>query len=444
MALDPSIILQAGRGITQFDPIGVTQAAQRFQMQGLQIQQMRQQQEDTAGMRRDIAEAGGDPAALKAALLKRGKVKEVHEMTTAEKQAQEAEAKRAKAHLDSVNGLNQQQLQVYQSALDALDKDPTQAQAIHSFVLGKTLENAKTLFPQMDTSRTDDPPGFQDVTQQRAWLQNKISGAMTFDQRLKMADQAIQEKAASEFGGWHPALGPDNKPGIFQSNKAGEVRQVPGLRPVPPAAAVQVNMGEKLPPGWRQDPENPGAWRPIPGGPHDTKSKDKPLTEAQGNALGFGIRAREADAIMSGLESKGVNPGTIANKVADAVPVVGNYAKSPDIQAIEQAQRNFVTAVLRKESGAAISAGEFDTEAKKYFPQPGDSEKVRQQKANARKTAIEVLQVQAGRDLPEVVKPVKPVKAEASVPPKPKLGAVVDGYVFLGGDPANPKSWKKK
>lgn len=244
MQLDPSIILQAGRGVTPLEnPYEVQSKLLGLEQAKLQLAGMRQQQEEAAGMRRDIAEAGGDPAALKTALLKRGKVKEVHEMTIAEKQAQEAEARRAKAHLDSVNGLNQQQLQVYQSALDALDKDPTQAQAIHSFVLGKTLENAKTLFPQMDTSKTDDPPGFQDVTQQRAWLQNKISGAMTFDQRLKMADQAIQEKVAAGFGGFHPAVGPDGKPGIFQTNKAGEVRQVPGLRPVPSAAGAGHGMG---------------------------------------------------------------------------------------------------------------------------------------------------------------------------------------------------------
>ena len=41
MPLDPNIILQAGRGITQFDPVGMAQAAQQFQLQGLQLQTQR-------------------------------------------------------------------------------------------------------------------------------------------------------------------------------------------------------------------------------------------------------------------------------------------------------------------------------------------------------------------------------------------------------------------
>jgi hypothetical protein len=54
-------------------------------------------------------------------------------------------------------------------------------------------------------------------------------------------------------------------------------------------------------------------------------------------------------------------------------------------QQVNQAKSNFITAVLRKESGAVISDSEFDREDKKYFPQINDSEKVIKQKENARK-----------------------------------------------------------
>jgi hypothetical protein len=173
---------------------------------------------------------------------------------------------------------------------------------------------------------------------------------------------------------------------------------------------VVVNTGEKLPPGWRRDPVNPEAWAPIPGGPHDSKSKDKPLTEAQGNALGFGIRAREADAIYDKLQASGADVAGGPQRVASSVPFVGNYFTPENLQKANQAKTNFISAVLRKESGAAISAAEFTNEDKKYFPQPGDTPDVIRQKSEARKTAIGVLQIQAGRDLPEVVKPVKPAK----------------------------------
>ena len=69
---------------------------------------------------------------------------------------------------------------------------------------------------------------------------------------------------------------------------------------------------------------------------------------------------------------------------------------SPAQQQVNQAKTNFITAVLRKESGAAIGKDEFATEDRKYFPQLNDSPQVLQQKANARKLAIEAMQVQAG------------------------------------------------
>jgi hypothetical protein len=63
---------------------------------------------------------------------------------------------------------------------------------------------------------------------------------------------------------------------------------------------------------------------------------------------------------------------------------------------VEQAQRNFVNAVLRQESGAVISPSEFENAQKQYFPQPGDSAKVRDQKRQNRQSAIEGFRVMSG------------------------------------------------
>jgi hypothetical protein len=65
-------------------------------------------------------------------------------------------------------------------------------------------------------------------------------------------------------------------------------------------------------------------------------------------------------------------------------------------QQVQQAKTNFITAVLRKESGAAIGPNEFITEDKKYFPQPNDSNAVIKQKEDARKLAIQAMRIQAG------------------------------------------------
>jgi hypothetical protein len=65
-------------------------------------------------------------------------------------------------------------------------------------------------------------------------------------------------------------------------------------------------------------------------------------------------------------------------------------------QQYQQAKTNFITAVLRKESGAAIGQNEFETEEKKYFPQASDSKANIAQKQRARELAIEAMKIQAG------------------------------------------------
>lgn len=73
-----------------------------------------------------------------------------------------------------------------------------------------------------------------------------------------------------------------------------------------------------------------------------------------------------------------------------------NFMKSSDRQQLEQAERNFVNAVLRRESGAAISQSEFDSAAKQYFPQPGDSPEVLAQKSQNRAAVVKNLGLQSG------------------------------------------------
>jgi hypothetical protein len=74
-------------------------------------------------------------------------------------------------------------------------------------------------------------------------------------------------------------------------------------------------------------------------------------------------------------------------------------ALSANSQKAEQAQRNFVNAVLRQESGAAIADTEFANAKKQYFPQPGDGPDVIAQKAANRKTVIAGFRNNAGNAL---------------------------------------------
>ncbi len=154
---------------------------------------------------------------------------------------------------------------------------------------------------------------------------------------------------------------------------------------------------------------------PVAGTP--LRGKGTALTESQGNATAYGMRMREANAILEPLENaEKTNTGLIKGAVSGAVglvPFIGDKLEdvsgsifnalprvlgglSPEQQQVAQARINFITAILRKESGAAISASEFATAEKNYFPKPGDDAATIAQKQAARKTAIKAMEIQAG------------------------------------------------
>jgi hypothetical protein len=129
---------------------------------------------------------------------------------------------------------------------------------------------------------------------------------------------------------------------------------------------------------------------------------DKAPTEFQSKAALFGARAEEADKILSSVD---YSPAALSAKQAVSnVPLVGgalgaaaNVVTSNNNQRAEQAQRDFINAILRLESGAVIGKEEFENARKQYFPQPGDSAEVIAQKAANRRTAIEGLKRGAGK-----------------------------------------------
>lgn len=162
--------------------------------------------------------------------------------------------------------------------------------------------------------------------------------------------------------------------------------------------ANAVNGGLKAPVGYRFNAN--GSLEAIPGGPAD---KEKNPTEGQGKAALYGSRAEEADKILNDLEGK-YNRLWLATKQgienlpfgAGLATPIATALSSSDAQRVDQAQRNFINAVLRQESGAVISDAEFANAKKQYFPQTGEGPEVVAQKAAARKTAIEGLKNMAG------------------------------------------------
>lgn len=116
----------------------------------------------------------------------------------------------------------------------------------------------------------------------------------------------------------------------------------------------------------------------------------KPPTLEQSKAASFGRLAEQA---LGELDSADYDRTATRARFDARVP---NEAKPEGLQQIEQAERNFLAAVLRKKSGALISPTEFASGEQQYFPRPGDKPKTVQQKARNRALEIEALKGEAG------------------------------------------------
>ena len=139
--------------------------------------------------------------------------------------------------------------------------------------------------------------------------------------------------------------------------------------------------------------------KPIAGNVQLADKKEP--TESQANAYTYYSRMEEADKIIKDLNGK-YDPYKINIKTSGKTALipggqdVANYFLSENDQKVEQAQRNFINAVLRRESGAVISPEEFANANTQYFDQPNDKPGVLKQKAANRRTAIEGIKRAAG------------------------------------------------
>lgn len=122
----------------------------------------------------------------------------------------------------------------------------------------------------------------------------------------------------------------------------------------------------------------------------------KAATEgAQASAL-FGKRMESANSILSQIEA---DPEV---GVTDTTTMLGNALipdnfRSDGMKKFINAKKDFVTAVLRKESGASIAPSEFKEADAIYFAQPGDSADIIAQKQARRQLVIDQFKQGAGK-----------------------------------------------
>lgn len=125
-----------------------------------------------------------------------------------------------------------------------------------------------------------------------------------------------------------------------------------------------------------------GSSPPQQGNPYATGK----FNETQGKAASFSDRMANSERILQDYDVKGTQ---IGERLKSSPWLGGGYFNSEGYKKYDQAQRDFINAVLRRESGAAISPSEFDNAEKQYFPVPGDSKEIIAQKRANRRTVLE-------------------------------------------------------
>jgi hypothetical protein len=111
----------------------------------------------------------------------------------------------------------------------------------------------------------------------------------------------------------------------------------------------------------------------------------------------YGKRMLQAEQVFDELEKSGYNRASKTQGALDLVSIGPLAAFTNDqLKTQQQAERNFLTAVLRRESGATISPSEFSTGEKMYFPRAGDSPEIIEQKKQNRLQSTVAMKVGAG------------------------------------------------
>ena len=128
--------------------------------------------------------------------------------------------------------------------------------------------------------------------------------------------------------------------------------------------------------------------------PSDQQVLNK-ANEGQLASASFAARVLSANENLAALEATpGFDPTSIQTAFFEAVPG-GNLGLSDEEQQYAQSKRDFITAILRKESGASIGKDEFANEDRKFFPQVGDKPAVLKQKALGRERTFKNLKNQS-------------------------------------------------
>lgn len=162
--------------------------------------------------------------------------------------------------------------------------------------------------------------------------------------------------------------------------------------------------------GYMYDPRRKGYVKGVAGA--DTPEYKESLAKAQNQYIRGRQGMENYDRVvkeLGGVDRAYPQQGTMSD-MYDAVTIEGVFSgnqvsetiarkMNPNTAKLITQEREFLAPLLRKDSGAAISQGEWKTTGEIYFPRPGDSAETRKRKADSRNVAVLAMAPQASPEL---------------------------------------------
>lgn len=170
-------------------------------------------------------------------------------------------------------------------------------------------------------------------------------------------------------------------------------------------------------------------------------------SEDERKAAGWVAQARTSmqnmqDALMQDPSADSPSTGEKLAGVFGAEGAVQSEAR----QRYATAASSFAEAALRAATGAGVNEQEAKQKINELTPTYFDKPATKEQKWRQLQMYLDSLEARAGRALPMVKVPTpggQPAPQAKPAASAPKPGTMKGGYVFMGGNPADPKSWRK-
>lgn len=280
----------------------------------------------------------------------------------------------------------------------------------------------------------------------RADLADAMGAGLSPAEAMQMAMKPAPTPEIREVGGKLVSISPD-----------GKVTELYGTAPAPDPqstiAKLQADLSAGLitkeqydiavagmaPAGFSVETGPDGQLRIVQGAGAGGISGN-PFTEGQGKDIVYSTRAKGA---LDALEPVADALTSLPSRAAEYDPtgLVRSRVQSPEFQVAKQAGDEFLNAILRKDTGAAITPAEQELYGKNYLPQPGDGPQVLEAKRAARSRAIAA--IEAGMSPAQMIAQEKGLTAAGSPPPAggtvtiasdAEYDALPSGTMFVGPD----------